>query len=71
MNNKKYIFTFNWKKGCVNDYISKYLKENKIKYFYHMQQLVADLYGLGQYFKVDYEHINGDLFGIIAISMNI
>ena len=25
---KKYIFTFEWEKGCVNDYIVKFLKEN-------------------------------------------
>lgn len=66
MDNKKYIFTFEWENGCVNDYIRKYLKENGINYFYHMQQLVADLYGIGQYFKFDYEHINGDIYGIIA-----
>ena len=66
MDNKKYIFTFEWAKGCVNDYIVKYLRENNINYFYQYQEIVADLYGNGQYFKFDYEHINGDIFGIIA-----
>ena len=63
---KKYIFTFEWTKGCVNDYIIKFLKENKINYFYSLQQIVADLYGIGQYFKFDYEHISGDTYGITA-----
>lgn len=65
---KKYIFTFEWKKGCVNDYIGRFLKENEINYFYYMQQLVADVYGIGQYFKFDYEHINGNIYGVIAIA---
>lgn len=69
---KKYLFTFEWEKGCVNDYIVKFLKENKIDYFYSYQRIVADLYGIGQYFKFDYEHISGNTYGITAtIAENI
>ena len=66
MDNKKYLFTFEWTKGCVNDYIRKFLKENKVDYFYSFQRIVADLYGIGQYFKFDYEHISGNTYGITA-----
>ena len=29
---KNYIFTFEWVKGCVNDYIIKWCKENNINF---------------------------------------
>ena len=64
---KKYNFTVEWEKGSINDNIIKFLKENNIDFYYnHYFQLVADLYGTGQYFKFDYEHIEGKTFGIIA-----
>lgn len=66
---KKYLFTFIWEDGCVNDYITEYLKENKINYYYKYQEIVADLYGTGQYFKFDYEHIKGRKYGVIAIAI--
>lgn len=68
---KDYLFTFEWENGCVNDYIIKYLREKNISYFYHYQKIVADLYRIGKYFKFDYEHINGNTFGIIAIETKI
>ena len=71
MNNKNYIFTFEWANGCVNDYIRRYLKENSINYFYQHQEIKADLYGTGVHFKFDYEHINGNTYGIIAIPAEI
>ena len=71
MNNKNYIFTFEWVNGCVNDYIRKYLKENGINYFYQHQEIIADLYGAGEYFKFDYEHISNNTYGIIAIPAEI
>lgn len=66
---KKYLFTFTWESGCVNGYITEYLEENKINYFYRYQEIVADLYGIGQYFKFDYEHITGNEYGVIAIEI--
>lgn len=66
---KKYNFTIEWTSGSINDNIIKYLKENNIEYYYNQYfQLVADLYGIGKYFKFDYEKINGNTYGIIAIA---
>ena len=71
MNNKNYIFTFEWVNGCVNDYIRRYLKENGINYFYQHQEIIADLYETGVHFKFDYEYINSNIYGIIAIPAEI
>lgn len=65
---KKYSFVLEWKTGSINDNIIKYLKENGINFYYnHFCDLVADLYGIGQYFKFKHEHISGDMYGIMAI----
>lgn len=62
----KYAFTIEWENGCVNDNIIKYLRKNKIDYYYNMYfQLVADIYNNGNYYTFDYEKINGNLYGIV------
>ena len=66
---KKYNFTVEWEKGSISDNIIKFLKENNISFHNnHFGTLVADLYGIGQYFKFAYEHISGNTYGITAIS---
>ena len=63
---KKYLFTFEWVHGnrCINDYIIEWLKQNNIDFRYKYFELVADIYGISQYLKFDYEKINGDLYGV-------
>ena len=69
---KTYNFTVEWEVGSINDNIIRYLKENSINYHYnHFSTLVADIYKIGQYFKFDYEHINGNTYGITAVETNI
>ena len=64
---KKYNFTVEWEKGSISDNIIKFLKENNISFHNnYFGTLVADLYGIGQYFKFDYEHISGNTYGITA-----
>lgn len=63
---EKYVFTFEWRTGSVNDNIVKFLKANNIEFHYNcFFQLVADIYENGKYFTFDYEKINGDIFGIM------
>lgn len=63
---KKYLFTFEWVHGnrCANDYIIEWLKQNNIDFHYKYFELVADVYGISQYLKFDYEKISGDLYGV-------
>lgn len=64
---KKYNFAVKWEKGSINDNIITFLKENNISFHNNrFGTLVADLYGIGQYFKFEYEHINGNTCGITA-----
>ncbi len=62
----KYLFTFEWVHGnrCVNDYIIEWLKQNNIDFHYKYFELVADIYGICQYLKFDYEKINDSLYGV-------
>ena len=63
---KKYLFTFEWVHGnrCVNDYIIEWLKQNNNDFHYKYFELVADVYGISQYLKFDYEKISGELYGV-------
>ena len=63
---KKYLFTFEWVHGnrCVNDYIIEWLKQNNIDFHYKYFELVADVYGISQYLKFNYEKISGELYGV-------
>lgn len=66
----KYNFTVEWKKGSINDNIIKWLREHNIDFYYNQyNQLVADLYGIGQCFTFDYKHIKGRTYGIIALEV--
>ena len=61
----KNIFTFEWKAGSANDNIIKWLKSKNISFHYdHYFRLVADIYRNGKLYKFDYNHINGDLYGV-------
>ena len=61
----KYAFTIEWTSGSINDNIVKFLKANNIDFYYIHGQLVADILGLGIYYKFDYEKISGNTYGII------
>lgn len=66
----KYNFIVDWTSGSINDNIIKYLKDNNIKYYYNQYFiLIADIYGIGEYFKFDYEKIHGSAYGITAIAL--
>ena len=66
---KKYNFIVEWGKGSINDNIIKFLKENNISFHNNcFGTLVADLYGIGQYFKFEYEQINDNIYGITAVA---
>ena len=62
---EKYIFTIEWTRGSINDNIVKFLKANNIDFYYLHAQPVADILGLGIYYKFDYEKISGNTYGII------
>lgn len=63
---KQYAFIVEWNSGTINGKIIEHLKRNHIEWHYnHFMQLVANLHG--KYYKFDYEHINANTYGIIAI----
>ncbi len=56
---------FNWVSGSKNASAIKELDKNNIKWEYsHFGELTADFYGIGIFEKVDFEHVQGDLFEI-------
>lgn len=62
-----FLFKFNWTDGAksVNDYIIKWLKENKIKFYYNgFSVLMADVYGINLYLAFDYKKINSNTYGV-------
>ena len=56
---------FTWEKVSKNDNAIKVFKENNISLEYdHFGNLTADFYGIGIFEKVEYEHIENDVFEI-------
>lgn len=50
---KHYLFSFNFEKHTMNSYITKFLKEKNIDYFYHYQQIYADIFRCNEYYKIE------------------
>lgn len=58
----------NWKSGSKNDNAIEELKKNGIAWEYnHFGELTADFYGIGIFEKVDFEHVEGDVFEICIL----
>ena len=54
-----------WEKGSKNHKAIKEFKENNNALEYdHFGNLTADFYGIGIFEKVEYEHIENDVFEI-------
>lgn len=55
---------FTWETTKNGDAINE-LKNNNIAFEYnHFGELTADFYGIGIFEKVDFEHVQGDVFEI-------
>lgn len=55
----------NWESGNKNSNAIQEFKKNGINWEYnHFGTLTADFYGIGIFEKVDFEHIQGDVFEI-------
>lgn len=55
---------FTWETTKNSDAINE-LKKNNIAFEYnHFGELTADFYGIGIFEKVDFEHVQGDVFEI-------
>lgn len=61
---EKLLFTFEWKSGSLNDNIIKWLKEKNISFRYTDFELEADLYGIGKWFRFEFENLGNDLTGV-------
>ncbi len=54
-----------WKCGSKNSNAIQEFKRNGINWEYnHFGELTADFYGIGAFEKVDFKHIQGDVFEI-------
>lgn len=58
------LFTFEWTSGSLNDNIIKWLKEKNINFRYNLFELEADIYGIGEWFKFDFEKLNPTLTAV-------
>lgn len=55
----------NWETGSKNSNAISEPKKNNILFEYnHFGELTADFYGIGIFGKVDFEHVQGDVFEI-------
>ena len=55
----------NWESGNKNSNAIQEFEKNGINWEYnHLGTLTADFYGIGIFEKVDFEHIQGDVFEI-------
>lgn len=61
---RRYLFTFNFTEGTINNFIRNYLEEKEIDYFECSQTLYADLFGTDTYYKLEAEHICKESFEV-------
>ena len=55
---KIFLFAFDFKEGTMNAYLSTFLKDHEIDWFYQMPgTLVADLFGTDEYYKLEIEDV--------------
>lgn len=58
---KIFLFAFDFKEKTMNDYITTFLKEYQIDWFYQSPGiLVADLFGTNKYYQLDIEDVIND-----------
>lgn len=55
---------FEWKTTKNSDAIKVFRKRGILYEFNHFGELAADFYGIGIFEKVDFEHVQGDVFEI-------
>lgn len=59
--NKRFLFAFDFDNGTMNGYISNFLQEREIDFFYIMPGvLVADLFGTDTYYQLKVDDIVGN-----------
>lgn len=64
LNMRKTGMRFTWRTTKNSDAINE-LKKNNIAFEYNrFGELTADFYGIGIFEKVDFEHVQGDVFEI-------
>ena len=68
-----YLFQFVFREGTINTYLHDWMKTTKTDYFYHHNKMYADLYGIGEYYRVDAEHIGeeGSVFEVYADTKDV
>jgi len=55
---KTYLFAFNFEKGTINSYITNFLEEHQIDFYYEIPGvLVADLFGTNEYYTLEVEDV--------------
>lgn len=58
---KNFLFAFNYENGTMNDYITEFLKENQIDFFYQAPGIIAaDLFGTDEYLQLEIDDIIGN-----------
>lgn len=61
---REYLFSFEFEKNTQNSYMTQYLKEKELDFLYHYQELYADLFGTGTYYRLECEHVVGVSFDV-------
>lgn len=62
--NNTILFTFDWLTGSLNDNIIRWLKERNINYRYTLFELEADLRGVGEWVRFDFEKLGANTTAI-------
>lgn len=62
-----YLFEFTFEKGTQKDYVRKFLKETKTDYFNHYENVYADIFGIGEYYRLEVVHVCEGQFEVYYI----
>ena len=61
-----FLFEFSFSERTVNSYLFSWMKQTQTDYIYLGQTMYADIYGIGEYYRIVTEHISGDVFEVYA-----
>lgn len=61
---RNFLFPFVFEKMTINAYITQWMKEHEVDYFYKQETLYADIFGTNDYYKIIPVHVIDSVYEV-------